>query len=92
MTFPSVSPNCSKSTGFGRWASKPAAASAFAWHRDLEGIAAKWTQGTLSRRGATSWVKVKNPDYSQAEDRHELFEKRRPKADQARWTRPELAM
>lgn len=28
---------------------------------------------------ATSWLKIKNPNYSQAEDRHELFERRRSK-------------
>ncbi len=43
---------------------------------DLEGIVAKWKSAPYrmdSKR--TSWVKIKNPDYSQAEGRHELFEK-----------------
>jgi bifunctional non-homologous end joining protein LigD len=44
---------------------------------DLEGIVAKWKFGTYRSDGAqTSWVKIKNPNYSQAERRHELFEKR----------------
>jgi hypothetical protein len=45
--------------------------------RDLEGIVAKWTRGPYQRDGvSTSWVKIKNPHYSQAEGRHELFERR----------------
>jgi hypothetical protein len=28
-------------------------------------------------KGQTTWIKVKNPDYSQAEGRQELFNKRR---------------
>jgi hypothetical protein len=42
--------------------------------RDLEGIVAKWTEapyGLLD--GRSSWVEIKNPHYSQARDRHELF-------------------
>jgi bifunctional non-homologous end joining protein LigD len=46
--------------------------------RDGEGIVAKWARGTYHVDGATtSWLKVKNPAYSQAEGRHELFESRR---------------
>src|SRR4030095_1290539 len=42
--------------------------------RDLEGIVAKWARGTYQCDGrATSWLKIKNPQYSQAEGRHELF-------------------
>ena len=45
---------------------------------DLEGIVGKWKFGTYRTDGAqTSWVKIKNTDYSQAEGRHELFETRR---------------
>jgi ATP-dependent DNA ligase len=47
---------------------------------DLEGIVAKWTGGTYQSDGAgtsTSWFKIKNPRYSQAEGRRELFEQRR---------------
>ena len=49
-----------------------------ACERDLEGIIAKWSRGTYQCDGrGTSWLKIKNPDYSQAEGRHELFESRR---------------
>jgi ATP-dependent DNA ligase len=45
-----------------------------ACERDLEGILAKWSQGTYRIDGrATSWLKIKNPDYTQMRDRHELF-------------------
>ena len=48
-----------------------------AWEHDLEGIVGKWKFGTYRADGAqTSWVKIKNPTYSQAERRRELFEKR----------------
>ena|SRR5436190_11111975 len=44
---------------------------------DLEGIVRKWKFGTYRADGAqTSWVKIKNPNYSQAEGRGELFQKR----------------
>ena len=39
--------------------------------RDLEGIAAKRKLGIYKDDG-NSWLKVKNPTYSQAEGRHEL--------------------
>ena len=43
---------------------------------DLEGIVAKWKSAPYQMDGSrTSWVKIKNPNYSQAEGRHELFEK-----------------
>jgi bifunctional non-homologous end joining protein LigD len=44
--------------------------------RDLEGIVGKWSKGRYAPDEPTTWVKVKNPAYSQAEGRHELF---RPK-------------
>jgi bifunctional non-homologous end joining protein LigD len=45
-----------------------------ACERDLEGIVAKWAKGTYRTDGrATSWLKIKNPDYTQMRDRHELF-------------------
>jgi len=43
---------------------------------DLEGITAKRKKG-LYREG-TRWLKIKNRNYSQAEGRGELFERRRP--------------
>jgi bifunctional non-homologous end joining protein LigD len=42
---------------------------------DLEGIVAKRKDGLYTPE-ETSWVKIKNPAYSQAEGREELFEKR----------------
>ena len=42
---------------------------------DLEGVVGKWANGTYQTDGrCTSWVKFKNPEYSQMEARHELFE------------------
>ena len=46
--------------------------------QDLEGIVAKPRESPyLSDSGPSLWVKIRNPDYSQAEGRHELFEQRR---------------
>lgn len=50
---------------------------AAACRRDLEGIVAKWAHGTYQRGLATSWLKIKNPHYSQLEGRRELFEARK---------------
>jgi bifunctional non-homologous end joining protein LigD len=45
--------------------------------RDLEGIVAKWAHGTYqSDERVTSWLKIKNPRYSQMAGRHELFDAR----------------
>ena len=45
--------------------------------RDLEGVVAKWAHGSYQTDGrSTSWLKVKNPDYSQIVDRDELFDRR----------------
>lgn len=50
---------------------------------DAEGIVAKWARGPYRADGATtSWLKVKNPAYTQMEGRHELFDRRN--ADAAR--------
>jgi hypothetical protein len=40
--------------------------------RNLEGVAAKRKTGTYS--AVSSWLKIKNPQYTQTERRHELFE------------------
>jgi len=49
-----------------------------ACERDLEGIVAKWARGTYQCDGrGTSWLKIKNPEYTQNEGRHELFEAKR---------------
>ena len=46
--------------------------------RDLEGIVAKWERGTYQTdMSRTSWLKIKNPEYSQIIGRRELFEQRR---------------
>jgi ATP-dependent DNA ligase len=42
---------------------------------------ARWARGTYQCDGrGTSWLKIKNQDYSQMENRHELFESRRQPA------------
>jgi bifunctional non-homologous end joining protein LigD len=47
--------------------------------KDAEGIVAKWMRGRYRADGATtSWLKVKNPRYSQAVGRHDFFEGRGP--------------
>ncbi len=47
--------------------------------RDMEGIVGKHVGGSYCTDGRlTSWVKVKNPSYSQMEGRAELFEQRAP--------------
>ena len=44
--------------------------------RDLEGIVAKWKVAPYRPDVApSSWIKIKNPEYSQARDRAELFER-----------------
>ena len=43
---------------------------------DAEGIVAKRLDGIYDPN-VTTWIKVKNRDYTQARDRHELFEGRR---------------
>jgi bifunctional non-homologous end joining protein LigD len=47
-----------------------------ACEHDLEGIVAKWMHGTYQDGPRTSWLKIKNPTYSQMEGRAEVFEKR----------------
>jgi bifunctional non-homologous end joining protein LigD len=62
--------------------------------RDLEGIVGKWRRGMYgSDPSRTSWVKIKNPTYTHAENRHEVFEKRRQQGPRSgRRKRPELLM
>lgn len=62
--------------------------------RDLEGIVAKWARGTYQTDGrSTSWLKVKNPEYSQIEGRRELFEARHDRyAPRARSLSAELRL
>ena len=50
-----------------------------ACQRDLEGIVAQWSLGTYQCDGrGWSWLKIKNPEYSQMEGRHELFARSAP--------------
>lgn len=64
-----------------------------ACHYDLEGTVAKWTSGTYQSGRRTSWLKIRNAQYSQWENRRELFEARRDNADhRARWLKAELAL
>jgi bifunctional non-homologous end joining protein LigD len=44
--------------------------------RDLEGIVAKHKRGVYRNNGL-AWKKIKNPKYSQAEGRHDLFKRMR---------------
>jgi len=51
---------------------------------DLEGVTAKWRQGIYQVGAATtSWLKFKNPRYSQMEGRSDLFAAR-PEGQSAR--------
>ena len=43
--------------------------------QDLEGIVAKHCAGRYGEDEPTRWLKIKNPEYSQARDREELFER-----------------
>ena len=47
-----------------------------ACEQDLEGIVAKWRHGAYSTEPPGSWLKIKNPNYSQAVGRHERFARR----------------
>jgi bifunctional non-homologous end joining protein LigD len=55
--------------------------------RDLEGIVAKLKHGNYATEGEHStWIKVKNKNYSQAEGRAEFFEEKKPsKSVHAGW-------
>jgi bifunctional non-homologous end joining protein LigD len=44
--------------------------------QDLEGVVAKRANGAYDPAAMPGWLKIKNPEYSQARDRHELFERR----------------
>jgi bifunctional non-homologous end joining protein LigD len=61
--------------GDGRWLYQCAC------EMDLEGIVAKHKASPYSNRlSSSSWIKIKNPDYSQKEGRHEWFDRLRKKA------------
>ena len=63
-----------------------------ACQRDLESIVAKWAHGTYQEGERTSWLKVKNPSYSQMENRHELFEDRGRSMSRRKASRPVLVL
>jgi bifunctional non-homologous end joining protein LigD len=44
--------------------------------RDLEGVIGKWMRGRYMAGDLTSWVKIRNPHYSQIVGREKMFEKR----------------
>ena len=44
--------------------------------RDMEGVVAKQASAKYTREG-TTWVKIKNSDYSQAVGREDFFDRRR---------------
>jgi hypothetical protein len=46
--------------------------------RNLEGVVAKRKTGTYAT--VSGWLKIKNPNYTQSERRHELFDKFKAKA------------
>jgi hypothetical protein len=48
--------------------------------RDLEGIVANLKLAPYDHTGDISWVKIRNPAYSQMVGRDELFEKREAQA------------
>jgi bifunctional non-homologous end joining protein LigD len=67
----------------------------FACRHDLEGVVAKWKHGSyLPNSNATTWIKIKNPAYSQIGGRDEKFEhhqeKPREKSGRIRLLEPEL--
>jgi ATP-dependent DNA ligase len=58
---------------------------------DLEGGVAKWKQGPYYTDGqTTSWLKIRNPEYSQIEGRRDVFGPRRSAWSRSRAARPVL--
>jgi bifunctional non-homologous end joining protein LigD len=63
-----------------------------AGERDLEGIVAKWQDGRYETDGvSTSWLKIRNPEYSQMTGRRELFERWRDRRGRD-WRAPRLSI
>jgi bifunctional non-homologous end joining protein LigD len=66
-----------------------------ACRRDLEGIVGKWRDGRYETDGvSTSWLKIKNPHYSQMAGRREVFEAKRDRRQSRRhnWCAPVLRL
>jgi len=61
-----------------------------ACREDLEGIVAKLRNGTYDCQHGTSWIKIKNPVYTQIVGREKLFEKRKPLATLIQGRNPKL--
>lgn len=60
---------------------------------DIEGVVAKWRGGTYQSGAKTSWLKIRNPQYSQWDGRRDLFDARGDNAGRrARWVKPQLAL
>ncbi len=64
--------------------------------RDLEGIVAKWKRGPYLTDGVqTSWLKIRNTEYSQIKGRREVFERRsdrRTHGRPRRWSAPVFSL
>ena len=53
---------------------------------DLEGIVAKWKNGSyIASDRRSSWVKMKNPNYSQIEGRAEMFDEQTGSQRSVQW-------
>jgi bifunctional non-homologous end joining protein LigD len=66
---------------------------AAACERDLEGIVAKWRHGRYLADGmSTSWLKIKNPKYSQVDGRADLFEQRKSSVSLQKSVAPVLVL
>jgi ATP-dependent DNA ligase len=64
-----------------------------ACEHDLEGVVAKWKDGTYTSGPRTSLLKIRNPHYSQWEGRRELFDARSGNETRRRFpARPHLAL
>jgi bifunctional non-homologous end joining protein LigD len=60
---------------------------------DLEGIVAKWKSGTYQAGPRTSWLKIRNPRYSQWEGRRDMFDARSGNATRRQQpAKPQLAI
>jgi bifunctional non-homologous end joining protein LigD len=60
---------------------------------DLEGVVAKWRSGTYQSGARTSWLKIRNSQYSQWDGRRDLFDTRSDNATRRqRWVRPTLSL
>jgi ATP-dependent DNA ligase len=57
---------------------------------NLEGIVAKLRNGPYDCQHSTSWIKIKNPAYTQIVGREKLFEKRKPLATLVQGRNPKL--